>query len=70
MGRQRSQIEVVERQIAVVDHDMEVLSAELGLHVLQLRQPVVSGDSAPAYKNLAKEKSILDDLDARILHLQ
>ncbi|MDD4219427.1 MAG: hypothetical protein PHR10_04515 [Sphaerochaetaceae bacterium] len=70
MGRQRSQIEVVERQIAVVDHDMEVLSAELGLHVLQLRQPVVSGDSAPAYKKLATEKSILDDLDARILHLQ
>lgn len=70
MGRQRSQIEVVERQITVVDHDMEVLSAELGLHVLQLRQPVISGDSAPVYKALATEKSILDDLDARLLHLQ
>ena len=45
MGRQRSQIEVVERQISVVDHDMEVLLAELGMHVLSLRQPVVTGDS-------------------------
>lgn len=70
MGRQRSQIEVVERQISVVDHDMEVLLAELGMHVLSLRQPVVTGDSASAYQPLVKEKSVLDDLDARILHLQ
>ncbi|HCG62883.1 MAG TPA: hypothetical protein DIW48_14425 [Sphaerochaeta sp.] len=70
MGRQRSQIEVVERQISVVDHDMEVLLAELGMHVLSLRQPVVTGDSATAYQPLVREKSVLDDLDARILHLQ
>ncbi|MDD3822802.1 MAG: hypothetical protein PHR90_05015 [Sphaerochaetaceae bacterium] len=70
MGRQRSQIEVVERQIAVVDHDMEVLLAELGMHVLSLRQPVVGGDLSDAYQALAKEKSLLDNLTARISHLQ
>lgn len=70
MGRQRSQIEIVERQISVVDHDMSVLLAELGMHILTLRQPVVTGDSVSAYQQLVKEKSILDEYDARILHLQ
>ena len=70
MGRQRSQIEVVERQISVVDHDLGVLLAELGMHVLNLRQPVVSGDTQDAYQALAKEKGNLDELETRILHLQ
>lgn len=70
MGRQRSQIETVERQISVVDHDMGVLLAELGMHILALRQPVVAGDSVAAYQRLANKKSILDDFDARITHLQ
>ncbi|MGH0053292.1 MAG: hypothetical protein ACQ5SW_07890 [Sphaerochaetaceae bacterium] len=70
MGRQRSRIEVVERQISVVDHDMEVLFAELGMHVLSLRQPFITGDAKQAYQSLLVEKSALDDLDARILHLR
>jgi hypothetical protein len=70
MGRQRSQIETVERQIAVVDHDIGVLLAELGMHILALRQPVVARDTVGAYQRLAKEKSVLDDYDARILHMQ
>jgi hypothetical protein len=44
MGRQRSQIEVVERQITVVRHDMEVLLAELGMLILDLPQPVGAGE--------------------------
>ena len=70
MGRQRSQIEIVERQISVVDHDIKVLLAELGLHIIALRQPVVPGDSMVAYQQLVSEKSVLDDYDARITHLQ
>lgn len=70
MGRQRSQIEVVQRQIAVVDHDLEVLFAELGMHVLTLRQPVVSDGCEQPYLDLAKAKAALDDTDARILHFK
>lgn len=70
MGRQRSHIEVVERQISVVDHDLGVLLAELGMHVLDLRQPVVLGDAKDAYHMLAKAKAELDELESRIQHLQ
>ncbi len=70
MGRQRNQIEVVERQISVVDHDMEVLLAELGMHILELRQPVLPDDAVPTYHHLSREKSVLDDMDARIENLR
>lgn len=70
MGRQRSQIEVVEQQISVVDHDMEILLDELGRHLLNLPQPVVTEDTAQDYQHLEKEKSILDDYDAHIINLQ
>ena len=53
-----------------MDHDMEVLFAELGMHVLSLRQPFITGDAKQAYQSLLVEKSALDDLDARILHLR
>lgn len=70
MGRQRNQIEVVERQISVVDHDMEVLLAELGMHILELRQPVLPDDAVATYHQLAQDKTILDDIDARIDNLR
>lgn len=70
MGRQRSQIEIVERQISVVDHDLDVLLAELGMHVMALRQPVASGPSGEAYREVAKERTLLEDLEAKISHLE
>jgi chromosome segregation ATPase len=70
MGRQRSQIEVVERQITVVHHDMEVLLAELGMLILDLPQPVVADGSADLYHRLVQEKAKLDDCDARIENLK
>ena len=70
MGRQRSQIEVVERQITVVRHDMEVLLADLGMLILDLPQPVVADGSVDLYHRLAQEKAKLDDCNARIENLK
>lgn len=65
MGRQRNQIDVVDRQIKVVDHDLSILLGEFGMHLLQ-REAIEQETTAHSlYLHLLEAKQELDNLALR-----
>ncbi|MGI6432970.1 MAG: hypothetical protein ACOXZ4_03800 [Sphaerochaetaceae bacterium] len=70
MGRQRSEIEVIEEHIQTVEQDVQLLLGELGMHALELGVPLNIEGSELLFASLAKEKSLLDALKQQTAHLK
>ena len=70
MGRQRNQIDVVDRQIKVVDHDLSILLGEFGMHLLQRGAVEQESDAHSLYLHLFEAKQELDNLALRSTSLR
>lgn len=69
MGRLHNQIDDVKREIAKVDDDLDALTADFGLLVSSLRNPIVDGACSLLYQELIKAVAQRDALQSRIAHL-
>jgi chromosome segregation ATPase len=70
MGRQRNQIDVVDRQIKVVDHDLSILLGEFGMHLLQRGAVEQESAAYSLYLHLFEAKQELDNLALRSTSLK
>lgn len=69
MGRQKSQIEVIQQHISTVDRDISLLQSELGMLLLHLPHPIIEDDLLSHFQALDQQQRIVDELEKRITHL-
>lgn len=70
MGRQRSQIEELERDILDAEGDIKLLFSELGMYAISSEEPIVTTLATPLLNSLLQEKSTLVELEEQIAHLK